>query len=70
MGWTEHVASMGEIMYAYTKLRGIRGLCRRKKRVEANLRETGCEAVEWVQLSHDRDKWQDFVNTVMNLGIS
>jgi hypothetical protein len=31
-----------------------------------DLRETGWENVEWVQLVQDRDKWLAVVNAVMN----
>jgi hypothetical protein len=31
-----------------------------------DLRETGWETVEWIQLAQDRDRWLSLVNTVMN----
>jgi hypothetical protein len=32
-----------------------------------DLRETGIDGANWIQLAQDRVQWQDFVNTVMNL---
>jgi hypothetical protein len=34
-----------------------------------DLKETGWESVEWVQLAQDRDRWQSLVKTVMNLRV-
>jgi hypothetical protein len=31
-----------------------------------NLRETGCEVVDWLQLLEDRFRWRTSVNTVVN----
>jgi len=40
---------------------------RRKDNIRIDLRETGLEGVEWIHLAHARDRWQAFVNTLMNL---
>jgi len=32
-----------------------------------NLRETGCEGVDWIHLARDRGQWWALVNTVMGL---
>jgi hypothetical protein len=32
-----------------------------------DLKEVKCSGVDWTYLSQDRDYWQVFVNTVMNL---
>jgi Mlc titration factor MtfA (ptsG expression regulator) len=37
--------------------------------IRMDLRETGWEGVEWMQLAQDRDQWQAVVNTEMNLRI-
>jgi hypothetical protein len=34
-----------------------------------DLKETGCENVEWIKLAQDRVQWQSFVNTVMNFWV-
>jgi hypothetical protein len=35
-----------------------------------DLREIGLGGVDWVDLAQDRDLWEAFVNTVMNLRVS
>jgi len=32
-----------------------------------NLRETGWEVVDWIDMAQDRDQWRAFANNVMNL---
>jgi hypothetical protein len=32
-----------------------------------DLQEVGCGIVGWIELAHDRDRWQAFVNVVMKL---
>jgi hypothetical protein len=34
-----------------------------------DLRETGYESVEWIQLVQDRNRWRALVNTLMNLRV-
>jgi hypothetical protein len=34
-----------------------------------DLREIGCEVVNWIHLAHDKDQWRARFNTVMNLGV-
>jgi hypothetical protein len=38
-------------------------------RIRMDLREIGWGSVDWIQLSQDRDRWRDLVNTVMNLRV-
>jgi hypothetical protein len=35
--------------------------------IRMDVRETGWEGVDWMQLAQDRYQWQAFVNKVMNL---
>jgi hypothetical protein len=37
--------------------------------MKINLRETGCEGVDCIHLTEDRDQWQALVNLVMNLQV-
>jgi hypothetical protein len=34
-----------------------------------DLREKGCEVVDWIHLAQDKDQWWAVVNTVMNLRV-
>jgi hypothetical protein len=37
--------------------------------IKINLKEIEYEGVDWIQVAWDRDQWQAFVNTVMNLQV-
>jgi hypothetical protein len=45
-------------------------MCRWKINIKVDLKETGCEDVDWIQLAPDRDKWRVLVNEVMNLQVT
>jgi hypothetical protein len=51
-----------------------RPLGRRRRRWEDNirmdLRETGCEVVEWIHLAEDRDRWWAVMKTVMKIRVT
>ena len=32
-----------------------------------DIQEVGCEAMEWIDVAEDRDRWRALVNAVMNL---
>jgi hypothetical protein len=34
-----------------------------------DLRETGWDGVNWIELAQDRDQWRALVNTVINLRV-
>jgi hypothetical protein len=34
-----------------------------------DLRETGWDGVDWIELAQDRDQWKGLVNMVMNLRV-
>jgi hypothetical protein len=37
--------------------------------IKINLKEVGCEFVDWIHLVHDKDQRRIFVNTVLKLWI-
>jgi hypothetical protein len=55
------------------KPEGRRPLGRTRRRwvdnIKIDLRETGWDGVDWVDLAHDRDQWRALVNTVMNFRV-
>jgi hypothetical protein len=75
--WVGHVARMGEMRNAYNimvgKPEGKRPLGRHRHKWEDNirtdLREIGCEGVDWIHLTRDRDQRRDLVKTVMNIRV-
>jgi hypothetical protein len=34
--------------------------------IKLDLRKIGWGGMDWIDLAQDRDKWRDFVSTVMN----
>jgi hypothetical protein len=65
---------MGEMENAYKMLvkkpEEKRPLARHSRRREDNikmrLRKIGFEAMDWIHLDQDRDRWRALVNTAMN----
>jgi hypothetical protein len=37
--------------------------------IKMDLRETGWDGMDWIDLAQDRDKWRALVNMVMNLRV-
>jgi hypothetical protein len=60
---------MGEMMNAYRigKRPLGRPRCKWINNIKMDLREIGCDAMDWIELVLDRDQWRALVNTVMNL---
>jgi hypothetical protein len=77
MRWAGHVARKGETRNAYRilvgKPGGKRALGRPRRRwvnnIKIDLRELGCDGMDWIDLAQDRDQWRTFVNTVTNLRV-
>jgi hypothetical protein len=55
------------------KPEGKRPLARPRRRwmdnIKIDLRETGWDGMDWIDLVRDRDKWRALVSTVMNLRV-
>jgi hypothetical protein len=72
-----HVAHMGEGRGVYRFLvgrsEGKRPLGRPRSRwmdnIKMDLRETGIDGTNWIQVAQDRVQWRACVNTIMNLRI-
>jgi transcription termination factor 2 len=77
MGWAGHVARMGEGRGFYRVLvgrtEGKRPLGRPRRRwkdnIKVDLRETGIDEANWIQLAQDGVQWRACVNRVMNLRV-
>jgi hypothetical protein len=37
--------------------------------IKIDLRETGWDGMDWIDLAQDRDQWRALMNTVMNLRV-
>ena len=68
---------MGEGRGVYRVLVGKpegKRLLRRPRRrwddnIKMDLQELGCEAIDWIELAQDKDRWQVLVTAVMNLRV-
>jgi hypothetical protein len=77
MRWAGHVARMEEGRGVYRLLVGrpkgkrplARPRCRWEDKIKPDLRETGIDWANWIQMAQDRIQWRAFVNTVMNLRV-
>ena len=77
MRWAGHVARIDEERGAYRVLvgkpEGKRPLGRPRRRwvdnIRMDLQEVGCEYVDWIGLTQDRDRWRTLVSAVMNLRV-
>ena len=77
MRWLGHVERMGEGTGTYRVLmrkpgrnRPLGKLMRRwEDNIKMDLQELGCEDTDWIELAQDRERWREFVNAVMKLGV-
>ena len=77
MGWTGHVARMGDRRDVFRILGGkpegerLLGKPRRRweDRIKMDLQEIGCGGMDWIELVQDRERWQKLLSVVMNLQI-
>ena len=77
MRWAGHVACMGESGGVYKVLVGKPGgkrpLGRPRLRWEDNikmdLQEVECEGMNWISVAQEWDRWQTFVNVLMNIQV-
>jgi hypothetical protein len=77
MRWAGLVARMGEMRNAYRisvgKPEGQRPLGRPRRRwvgnIKIDLRETGWDGVDWIDLAQDKDQWKARVNAMINLRV-
>ena len=44
--------------------------CRWEDSIKMDLQKVGCGGMDWIELAEDRDRWQAFMNAVMNLQAS
>ena len=75
MGWACGAYGCGEGLYGFLlgKPEGRRPLGRPRRRgvdnIRMGLQEVGCGYMDWIGLSHDRDRWQALVGVVMKLQV-
>jgi hypothetical protein len=77
MRWAGHVARTGRgearIGFLVGKPEVKRPMGRPRHRWDDNnkmdIQEVGCGDVDWIELAHDRNRWQAIVNAVMILRV-
>jgi hypothetical protein len=77
MRWAGYAVRMGEarIRRGYwlesQKERDPLGRPRRRwvNNIKMDLRDIGCDSMDWIDVAHNRDHWRALVNRVMNLRV-
>jgi hypothetical protein len=77
MRWAVHVARIGREDRRIWGLGGEtwgrdhfeRPRRRWEDNIKVDLQEVGCEAMDWINLALDRDRWRALVSTVMNFQV-
>jgi hypothetical protein len=79
MEWAGHVARLGggESRGVYRVVVGKpkekktlrRPRCRWEDNIKMDLQEVGCEGMNWIDVTQDRDRWWAVVTAVMNLRV-
>jgi hypothetical protein len=77
MKWAGHVARMWARRNAYRTLVGKpegrrplgRTNCRWVDNIKMNLRETGWDGMDWIDLAQDKDQWRALVSMAINLQV-
>jgi hypothetical protein len=64
-----HTWGRGEVFTGFWLGSLGRSTCMWEDNIKLDLRETGIDRENWIQLIQDRVQWQAFVNTVMNLQV-
>jgi len=75
--WARHVARIWERSGVYRVLvgkpEGKKPLGRPRRRWEENikmdLQEVGCESMDWIELTQDKDTWRALVTAVMHFRV-
>jgi hypothetical protein len=75
--WAGHVAQMAAKRNAYgifvVKPERKRPLGKQSHRwmdrIKTDVRETGLDGVDWIDLAQDRDQWKALVNMAMNIQV-
>ena len=42
---------------------------RKEDNIKMDIKEVGCGDLDWIELAHNRDRWQAVVNAVINLRV-
>ena len=69
----QHVLGRAEVYtrFWWEKHEGKSPLGRPRRRwqgyIKTDFQEVGCGGMDWIDLAQDSDRWQAFVNAVMNL---